>query len=201
MGSIAQTQTSLHSHTLERTHILKEILNHVDEYSEKYDKVDYAALKDEVLKPVLAEEFDPETQIRGFLKTFRHTLVYKAAFSQISSQELKDQIDGFIEGKHAKEVVGSNEFHLPSHPSPAVRHHFSLLTELKKLVLSGLNLKAIVGDIFHPQHKHVKGLPILFEDAADTKVVEVSLFNIMLAYFPTYNSVIAKFLSRTGGKL
>ena len=41
------------------------------------------ALKQEVLKPVLADHFNPETQIRGFLKAFRHTLAYKAAFEEI----------------------------------------------------------------------------------------------------------------------
>ncbi|KAF2478349.1 uncharacterized protein BDR25DRAFT_330802 [Lindgomyces ingoldianus] len=170
MGSISQAFLS--GNVLERDHILQEILEHVEEYSGEYDKVDYSALKNDVLKPVIAEEFNPETQIRGFLKAFQHTLVYKTAFAKIQSPELKDQISDFIEGKQAKEVVGDKEFHLVSHKSPPVVHHFSLLEELKKLVINGLEWKAAVKDVFHPKHKHVKSLPILYEDAADTKVVE-----------------------------
>jgi hypothetical protein len=172
MGSVSQS--SLRSELLERTHILKEILSHVDDYSREYDKIDYSSLKNEVLKPVLAETFDPETQIRGFLKTFRHTLVYKAAFSKIDNQELKDRINAFIDGKGAKDVVGADGFHVASHASPPVHHHFSLLSELKKLVLSAIELKEAVKDVLHPQHKHVKDLPVVFEDLSDTRVVEVS---------------------------
>jgi hypothetical protein len=172
MGLVSQP--SLDSEVLERTHILKQILNHVDEYAEKYDKIDYLALKEEVLRPVLAETFDPETQIRGFLKTFKHTLVYKAAFSNIESQQLRDQIDDFINGKPSKDVVGGKDFHVGSHKSPPVHHHFSLLSELKKLVLGAIELKEAVEDVFHPKHKHVRDLPVVFEDASDTKVVEVS---------------------------
>lgn len=62
---------------LERTFILKEILDHIDEYATENTGVDCLPLKDEVLKPVLADDFDPETQIRGFLRTFQHTSAYK----------------------------------------------------------------------------------------------------------------------------
>jgi hypothetical protein len=164
--------SSLRGDVLERDHILDEILKHVDEYSDKFDKIDYSALKDEVLKPVIAEDFDPETQIRGFLKTFRHTTVYKAAFASIPSEELKQQINDFIHGKHADDVAG-DKFHLLSHSSPPVLHHFSLLEELKKLLVQGLDIKAVIKDGFHPQHKHVMDLPILYEDASEEKVVEV----------------------------
>lgn len=70
-------ETPLRAKILERTHILKEILNHVDDYSTTFDKIDYSALKDDVLKPVIAETFSPEAQIRGFLCTFRYTSAYK----------------------------------------------------------------------------------------------------------------------------
>jgi hypothetical protein len=172
MGSLSQT--SLRKELLERTHILKEILGNVDDYAKDFDLIDYPALKEEVLKPVLAETFDPETQIRGFLKTFRHTLVYKAALAKIGNDGLKDQIDAFVDGKSAKQVVGAGGFDVASHKSPPVHHHFSLLAELKKLVIGAIELKEAVHDVFHPQHKHVKDLPVVFEDANDTKVVEVS---------------------------
>lgn len=164
---------SLRTEHLERTHILQQILRDVDAYSSEFDKVDYDSLKQDVLKPVLAETFDPETQIRGFLKTFRHTPAYKSAFSQIESLELKDQIEKFIDGKGAKDVVGTDGFHLLAHKSPPVHHHFSLLAELKKLMLGVVGLNDAVKDVLHPKHKHVKDLPIVYEDAASSKVVEV----------------------------
>lgn len=170
MGSIGQP--SLRADLLERTHILEQILQRVDDYSNEFDKVDYSALKNEVLKPVIDEHFDPETQIRGFIKTFRHTLAYKAAFSQIADPNLRRQIDDFVDGKHAKEVVGGKGFHPTEHRSLPVVHHFSLLEELKKLVIGGLELE-IVKDVFHPQHKHVKDLPILYENATKSQVIEV----------------------------
>jgi hypothetical protein len=166
---------TLRGEVLERTHILEEILAHVDEYATQFDKVDYSALKDEILKPVIAENFNPEIQIRGFLRTFRHTLAYQAALSKISSPDLKTQIDQFVAGKRAKEVVGSKEFSPQSHPSPGVTHHFSLLTKLKELLLNIFELKAAIKDVLHPKHKHVKNLPILYEDARNTEIVEVRL--------------------------
>jgi len=186
MGSIERH--SLRAEILERTHILEEILDQVDGFASEFDKVDYSALKNEVLKPVIAEHFDPETQIRGFLKTFRHTLVYKAAFSRIASSELQEQINNFIDGKQAKEVVKGKDFHLTSHRSPPVVHHFSLLQELKKLLLGGQELKTAVHDILHPKHKHVKDLPVLYEDTSESQVVEV-YSPVPVMGIPLFNSV------------
>lgn len=171
MGSVEPS--SLRRDILERTHILEEILDHVDGYSHEFDKVDFSALKEEVLKPIIAEKFDPETQIRGFLRTFKHTLAYKAAFSKIPSQELRQQIDDFIDGQNAKAILDGKGFQLHSYKSPPVVHHFSLLEELKRLLVGGLDVKAAIKDAFHPKHKHVKALPILYEDAGKTQVVEV----------------------------
>ena len=64
-------------------------------------------------------------------------------------------------------------FHLVSHRSPPVVHHFSLLNELKKLVIGEIELKTAVQDIFHPKHKHVKDLPIIYEGAGKKKIMEV----------------------------
>lgn len=173
MGSISPI--SLASDRLERTHILNEILDDVEKrYAAEFDLVDYKPLKEEVLKPVLAETFNPETQIRGFLKTFRHTLAYKAAISNIESHQLKKQIDAFVDGHDAKDVIGNKGFHVGAHKSPPVHHHFSLLAELQKLAINVLELKEVVRDVFHPQHKHVKDLPVVFEGTSDNKVVEVS---------------------------
>ncbi|KAF2011948.1 hypothetical protein BU24DRAFT_443328 [Aaosphaeria arxii CBS 175.79] len=164
--------TTLPARSLERTHILKQILEHIEEFSDDSDEVDYAALKEEVLKPVIAERFDPEVQLRGFLRTFQHTITYRKAYSNIKSPELRGQIDAFVNGKHAKDVTSNLGFDLLLHKSPGVQHHFSLLEELKKLLVGGLELKAIVKDIFHPKHKYVKDLPVVYEGIKENSVVE-----------------------------
>jgi hypothetical protein len=158
---------------LERTHILKQILDHIDDYRKDFNLIDYSALKDEVLKPIIEETFNPETQIRGFLRAFQHTVAYGDSFQQIPSAELKAQIQSFVAGHSAKHVLGGKEFHLLSHKSPPVLHHFSLLKALKRFVLGPLELKAAIRDVLHPKHVHVKDLPVLFE-SADQNVVEVS---------------------------
>lgn len=170
MSSVSSS--SVHPDTLERTHILKEILEHVEEYAKKFDKVDYSALRDQILKPVLEETFDPEIQIRGFLNTFKHTSAYKDAFSNIPD-DLKEQVNDFVHGKPADKVVEGHDLHLTAHKSPPVEHHFSLLTQLKKWLLCGSDIKEAVEDARHPKHKHVKGLPILYENSTGSQVVEV----------------------------
>ena len=173
MGS--SFQSSLRSESLERTNILTNILSEVDFYSDKFDLIDFTALKTEVLEPLLADTFDPETQIRGFLKTLRHTLAYEEAFSQIESQQLRDQIDGFIDGLCAKDVVGAEAFDIVSHPSPPVQHHFSLISELKRWVHGLFGVVGTLHEAVHPHHgQHVKDLPTVFENVNETKVVEVS---------------------------
>jgi hypothetical protein len=189
---------SLRAEILERTHILKDILDHVDDFAEEFNKVDYSALKDDILKPVLAETFDPETQIRGFLRTFKHTSAYKSAFSKIANQDLKAQIDAFVEGKHVKDVVKGHDLHLTAHKSPPVEHHFSLLRQLKKLVLCCSDVKDAVEDVDHPQHKHVKKLPILYENSSGTQVVEVGFYCRSVVITLTRSSVTAKSHSKTG---
>ncbi|KAH7337903.1 hypothetical protein BKA66DRAFT_479830 [Pyrenochaeta sp. MPI-SDFR-AT-0127] len=103
---------------------------------------------------------------------FRHTLAYKTALSNIASKELRQQIDNFVSGKSAKEVVADKESPLVSHKGPPVTHHFSLLKELQNLLLSCFELKAAIKGIFHPKHKHVRDLPVVYEDLNDSKVVE-----------------------------
>jgi len=172
---------------LQRDYILHDILENVDRYSKEYDKVDYEPLKNDVIKKVLDEDFDPEVQIRGFLKAFRHTPAYKAAFAKIESDQLKNQINSFIEGSSPEEIVGDKGFHPTKHPSPPTKHHFSLLSALKKLVSSGLEIKEFLedgkahvkefledGEHVSPKH-YLKDVPVLYEDKADTKVMEVSL--------------------------
>src|SRR2546423_9193503 len=116
---------------LERNHILQEILDHIEDFGDGFNLVDYDALKRDVLIPVLQENFDPEVQIRGFLKAFRHTQTFQDAFTRIQSPVLKKQITTFIEGKSTEDVVAQHGFEVSSYPSAPVKHHFSLLEKLK----------------------------------------------------------------------
>jgi len=40
-------------------------------------------------------------------------------------------------------------------------------------VIGEIELKTAVQDIFHPKHKHVKDLPIIYEGAGKKKIMEV----------------------------
>jgi len=160
---------------LERTSILQEIFEHIEDFKDEFGLVDYNALKQEVLAPVLNDAFDPEVQIRGFLKAFRKTPAFEDAFNKVQNPKLRSQITAFIDGKSKKEVVADTGFEVASHPSGPVKHHFSLLESLKKLVISGLHLKEEIGDLFHRKtiDAHLKDLPIVYEDAAKKKPMEV----------------------------
>jgi hypothetical protein len=158
---------------LERNHILKDILENIGGFAKEYDLVDYDALKKEVLIPVIHEEFDPGDQLRGFLRTFRRTLAFKRAFENIDDPNLKKQITAFIGGESSDDAVGHHGFQVAGHPSPRVKHHFSLLDELKNLLLSAVELKQAIKDSFHPKHPNVKDLPVIWEDEKQTKVMEV----------------------------
>ena len=107
MCSIAPT--FLGGRVLEQTHIVKVVLHHIDEFSSTFGTVNYNALKEEMLKPLLVDSLKPEIQIRGFLKTSHHILACKAASSNIASQDLNDKILDFIEGKLAKGIFGKTE--------------------------------------------------------------------------------------------
>ncbi|KAL9108479.1 MAG: hypothetical protein Q9227_006694 [Pyrenula ochraceoflavens] len=159
---------------LERNHLLQAILDHIESFADKFNLIDYDSLRQDVLKPVLADAFDPEIQIRGFLKAIRHTDGFKKAFEEVESSQLRDQIESFVDGQSSEEVVAGRGFEVKSHPSPGAKHHFSLLDALKKLTVSGLGLKERVQRLFKEDdiEKHRKHVPIIFEDAAEKKIME-----------------------------
>ena len=159
---------------LERNHILQDILDHVLDFSTKFNLIDYSALKEDVLKPVLADKFDPEIQIRGFLKAIQHTDAFKQAFKNLGDSHVQEQLSAFIEGRSSKDVVAEKGFEVRAHPSPGAKHHFSLLNALKKLVVDGLEVKEAVETFFERDEykKHTKHVPIIYEDATEKKVMQ-----------------------------
>ncbi|RCI16379.1 hypothetical protein L249_2455 [Ophiocordyceps polyrhachis-furcata BCC 54312] len=160
---------------LERDAILKQILDHIGDFADRFDKIDYDALKKDVLVPVLEGHFDPEVQIRGFLKTFHHTVAFQKALSTIDDGQIRAQVENFVAGKSIKDVTDGGEFNLSALPSGPVKHHFSLLDTLKKIVLTGLDLRQEVHKLFQGEffHRHLSNLPIVYEDGSETKVMEV----------------------------
>jgi len=159
---------------LERNHILEDILQHCTDYAGEYKDINYNALKDDVIRPVIENHFDPETQLRGFLKVFQRTLAYNAAFANIQDEDLKKRINAFANGESSKQASDGLKINVSGHASPGVQHHFSLIRELRKLFLSILELKNALTDCFHPRHTYVKDLPIVWEDSVTEAPVEVS---------------------------
>ncbi|XMA19599.1 hypothetical protein WAI453_012390 [Rhynchosporium graminicola] len=163
--------------------VLGEIIDQIDLIAEEFPLVHISTLK-EHLWDIRNKNVDPERHLRGFLHVFKHTEVFKDAFEQLD-EGMQVRIKAFMDGKGEKEVlaVGGGEFVLP--PSPPVKHHFTKMVE--DLVEE---FKEDVHDLFHPgdeakqkdggeavKEKAVDagaaGYPKIFEDAAETKTMEV----------------------------
>ncbi|KAF2460144.1 hypothetical protein BDY21DRAFT_185583 [Lineolata rhizophorae] len=159
---------------LHRDEILEDILEHVERFRSRFKDLNYAALEDDVLKPVLANTFDPEVQVRGFMKLLQPTSAYRDALKHIDNAELRKQITRFADGSSAKDAVGESGFNVGAHPSPGVKHHFSLLTALRDALLCGGSLKTTVKDFLNisDMREYTKNLPVVFEDHSETQVIE-----------------------------
>lgn len=167
---------------LSRDYILREILERIDDFHHDFPNVDTGVLKKSVLEKVIDREFDPNVQIRGFLRAFRRTRIFKEAFDALD-KPIQAQIKAFMDGQDPDTVVQPLGFTLP--PSPQAKHHFSLLDFVRrsngKRRFSLLDFaKAIIAkadqlkDFFRPDgDKKVKNLPLVYEDAAATKLMEV----------------------------
>lgn len=161
--------------TLQRNHILTDILNNIEQFKESHPFVNYTALESEVLEPVLRENFDPEIQIRGLFRTLQGTPAFQEAFDKLGSDQLKDQIKAFVDGASSTEAVGRDGFSLSQHPSPGTKHHFSLLASIEDLIAKGLSVKNDVQEALHgvELHRYLKHLPIIYEDQQQKKIMEV----------------------------
>lgn len=167
--------------TLQRDHILHQILEHIDDAKYK-DHVDTIPLKDEVIGPILNKKFDPQVQIRGILRAMQPTLAFKSALQNIEQPELRSQIKDFLEGKTAQEVTGNNDFKLPcSHSihlagatkkaqSSVIKR--SLFDVLKNLILKILNVKSFVTSFLRDEAKPYSK-PQIWEDKAKSRAIEV----------------------------
>lgn len=152
---------------LSRDYILREILDYIDDFHHDYPKVDIPVLKHSILEKVINHEFDPEVQIRGFLRAFRHTRIFKDAFGELDKQ-IQAQIKAFMDGQGKDTVVKPHGFKM--RPSPQAKHHFSLLDFVRGIIAKVDRVK----DFLLPDgDQKAKDLPLIHEDAAATKLMEV----------------------------
>jgi hypothetical protein len=144
--------------------ILDEILDHLDGFHADFPEIEF-----DILSRLLREQLggkhsvvaiDPETQMRGFLQVFQATPVFQDAFKRLDPT-MKKRLHGFIAGRPASDVVGSDEFRIPM--SPQARHHLSPL------------------DIFRAGMRRPRrgDKPIIYEDEAQSLAMEVSLSSWM----------------------
>ncbi|KAJ7883079.1 hypothetical protein B0H13DRAFT_2278230 [Mycena leptocephala] len=154
---------------LQRDYILQDILANIDKLQRKEPRlkdIDTKPLKEEVIAPVLRNEFDMEVQIRGFLRALQYTPAFKASVDKIGRPELKAQIGAFIEGKSATDVLGAKSFVLPASNKHGVvgKDHKSIMEVLE-------SIPAKLKEAFGPH------LPKIYEDKAQTKLMEASTFS------------------------
>ncbi|KAJ6566778.1 hypothetical protein B0H19DRAFT_713862 [Mycena capillaripes] len=152
---------------LQRDHILQDILTHIDELKKREPRlkdVDTKPLKEEVLTPVLRNEFDTEVQIRGFLRALQYTPAFKQSLDKIGRPDLKEQIGAFIAGKGATDVLGGTNFVLPASNKHGV-------VGKKKDHKSFVEVLESIPSKFKRAFEH--DLPKIYEDHAQTKVIEV----------------------------
>jgi len=165
--------------------ILGEIIDHIHVLQDEFPLVKIPLLR-EHLWSIRNKNVEPEDHLRGFLKVFEHTPVFKEAYEQLDDG-MKRQMKAFMAGGNEGPVMASglhdNDFHLPA--SPPVKHHFQ---EIRDFVEK-------VGEFFHHDHdhhtKHAKetngvkdikvegdkadgGLPRIFENRENTRIMEVS---------------------------
>lgn len=169
--------------------ILSEIISQIDLISDQFPLIDIPLLKSH-LWDIANKNVDPKLHLRGFLKVFQKTKVFKEAYEELDD-DMKKSLDVFLAGGGEKEVLAASEkggkdgFVLPA--SPAVKNHFKDLREkIEEVLHHG-----------HGHHEHVNGttngvvtnglvkkveekvveskeLPRIFEDEKETRTMEVS---------------------------
>jgi hypothetical protein len=173
--------------------ILEEIIDHIDVLKDEFPEVKISTLKKH-LWWIRNKRLDPEEHLRGLLQTFKETESFKDAFAQLDDS-MKIQLKVFMSGGSEDQILAAGKhegyFHLP--PSPPVHNHFQEMVHM---------VEHKTEDFVHPKQvngvngtnryveeraKTSDGYPHIYEDEAETKVMEVScLFtSIKLSSFPS----------------
>lgn len=108
---------------------LGEIIDHISILQEEFPHVKIPLLKTH-LWSIRNKDVNPETHLRGFLKVFEDTDVFKDAFAELD-EGMKRQIKVFIAGGTEHQIMAAGvedgKFALP--PSPPVKKHFKEMVE------------------------------------------------------------------------
>jgi hypothetical protein len=164
--------------------ILGEIIDHIDVLQEEFPHVDIPRLKTH-LWDIRNKNVKPEPHLRGFLKVFEKTDVFKEAFEELDDG-MKRQLKVFIAGGSGDQVLHAGTQHdgafaLP--PSPPVKDHFKALVEkVEKFfhkektngVPNGMT-NGVVDGAVKPLSRVTphEGFPKIYEDKAETKTMKV----------------------------
>ncbi|MCJ1290300.1 hypothetical protein MMC34_001836 [Xylographa carneopallida] len=143
--------------------ILKEIIDHVQELGDDFPNINLEELITQ-LTQVNSKKCDPEVQLRGFLKVFQDTPMYRKEYSELESTT-QGQLHEFINGGSAADVVKERGFALQ--PSPAAKHHFKFLDSLKALFAKTDNIESLETSL-----KAAK-VPLIYENDARSELMEV----------------------------
>ncbi|KAF8457336.1 hypothetical protein BDZ91DRAFT_838151 [Kalaharituber pfeilii] len=142
----------------------------------------------EVLSAVRSNDITPEEHIRGLLRAIRQHESYLKGLSELDAAS-RDKVERFVAGESSGDILskrdGSAEiagFHIP--PSPAAKHHFKHMESAGQDPPSRWWLNARQGTS-----------PIIYEDAAGTKVMKVhvsaafSNWGLTVSNTPSYTFV------------
>ena len=121
------------SNMLERDAILRSMLHNISDYHKREPSVKVDVLKESVLQRVIDApdpnkpdvKFDPEVQLRGFLRAFAETTAFSTKF-KLLDDVTQAQIRAFLDNKNWKKTV-EDGFRLPEY-NPAVSQTLSTST-------------------------------------------------------------------------
>lgn len=158
------------SSKLNNHYILGEIIDHVGELSGEFPKVDLEELISQ-LTQVKSKNFNPEVQLRGFLKVFKKTRTYQDGYSKLDGPT-KSRLDAFIQGRSAADVTGQE---IPIlQPRPTANHRSKLLGIIRRLLgfLQRLHIHKSGVKNLGKDLKATKA-PLIYEDEERTKLIKV----------------------------
>ena len=165
--------------------ILGEIIDHIDLIKDEFPKVKIHDLKTH-LWDIRNKSVEPEKHLRGFLKVFEETEVFKDAFAELD-EGMQRQLKTFLAGGNGQMIMAAggmgDTFALP--PSPPVKHHFrELLSKIHGVFhhdahVNGVNSVTGANGVIGTNRTNgvvVNGhqdYPRIFEDESKTKIMEV----------------------------
>ena len=193
---------------LQRNAILESMLNNISSYEKDFPKVKVDVLKDQVLEKVLDApkpdndvNFNPEVQLRGFLRTFEDLPAYAEQFrvldprTKLQISTFKDNEKGWRDTEIWKDT-SKRGFQLPdinpdvSHvlvtsPSTSSLSRWSNVTNwflgafvriAKPIALCFVKLRLdwAVAQLKWAQWTRYRGGPKIYADEGNTQIVDVS---------------------------